>query len=123
MLTKKTWAVVGNHARNPVVERITDRLKAHGKEVHRVNSPGKTNPPAEFNFLEEVPGTVDVVDVVCNPAMGLKVVEEASKLGIKHMWFQPGADAEEVVKKANELGIETHCGCLLVDLPPRVANL
>jgi predicted CoA-binding protein len=122
MLAKQRWAVVGNHAKNPVLERIADRLKAHGKDVHRVNSPGKTIPPAEFNFLGEVPGTIDVVDVVCNPAMGLKVVEEAAKLGIKAMWFQPGADDSEVVAKAKDAGIEVHCGCVLIDLPER-ANL
>jgi predicted CoA-binding protein len=124
MLTKQRWAVVGNHAKNPVVQRITDRLRAHGKEVHRVNSPGKSMPPAEFNFLGECPGPIDVVDVVCNPAMGMKVVEEALSLGIKAMWFQPGADDPEVVAKARDAGIETHCGCVLVDLPERrEANL
>jgi uncharacterized protein len=125
MLTKQRWAVVGNHAKNPVVERITNRLRSHGKEVHRVNStPGKSMPPAEFNFLGECPGPIDVVDVVCNPAMGMKVVEEALSLGIKAMWFQPGADDPEVVAKARDAGIETHCGCVLVDLPERrEANL
>lgn len=87
-------------------------------------SPGKSMPPAEFNFLGECPGPIDVVDVVCNPAMGMKVVEEALSLGIKAMWFQPGADDPEVVAKARDAGIETHCGCVLVDLPERrEANL
>jgi predicted CoA-binding protein len=78
-------------------------------------------PPAEFNFLGECPGPIDVVDVVCNPAMGMKVVDEALALGINAMWFQPGADDPEVVAKARDAGIETHCGCVLVDLPE--ANL
>lgn len=117
MLSKKTWAVVGNHAKNPVVERITNRLKSNGKDVHRVNSPGKSTPPAEFNFLGDVPGEIDVVDVVCAPAMGALVVEEASRLGIKHVWFQPGADDPVLVARAKALGMETHCGCVLVDLP------
>jgi predicted CoA-binding protein len=40
------------------------------------------------------------------------------------MWFQPGADDPEVVAKARDAGIETHCGCVLVDLPERrEANL
>ena len=42
-------AVVGNHGKNEVVNKLTDRLKSHGKTVYRVNPYGK--PPAEYKSL------------------------------------------------------------------------
>lgn len=47
MLSRR--AVVGSHGRNPIVDRLTDRLKSHGKTVYRVNPYGK--PPAEYKSL------------------------------------------------------------------------
>ena len=41
--------MVGNHGKNEVVNKLTDRLKSHGKTVYRVNPYGK--PPAEYKSL------------------------------------------------------------------------
>jgi len=115
MLTKKVWAVVGNHGKNPVVGQLTERLRSHGKEVHRVNPYGK--PPAEYKSLEDVPGSVECVDLVVNPRMGMDVVEQMGELGIPNLFVQPGAGSEEIRNRCQALGIALHEGCVLVELP------
>ena len=62
MLKKNVWAVVGNHGRNPVVEKLCDRLRSHGKTVFRVNPYGK--PPAEYKSLTEIGAAVECVNLV-----------------------------------------------------------
>ncbi|MCH8218006.1 MAG: CoA-binding protein [Planctomycetes bacterium] len=46
------------------------------------------------------------------------IVEETAQLGIKHIWMQPGAESEEAVKRAEQLGMNVIAGgpCALVRL-------
>jgi predicted CoA-binding protein len=44
-----------------------------------------------FPSLSAVPHALDCVDLIISPKLGLKVVEEAHSLGIKHVFIQPGA--------------------------------
>ena len=117
MLKKKVWAVVGNHGKNPVVGQLTERLRSHGKEVFRVNPYNK--PPAEFSSLKDLPDpeSVECVDLVVNPTMGMDVVEQMAALGIRNLFVQPGAGSQELSSRCEELGIAVHEGCVLVELP------
>jgi uncharacterized protein len=56
--------------------------------------------------------------VITPPPVTEKVVEEAGRLGIRHVWMQPGAESEAAVRRARELGINVISGgpCLLVVL-------
>eukprot|EP00903_Cladosiphon_okamuranus_P013186 g12298.t1 len=58
------------------------------------------------------------VSVVTPPAITLGVVEEAGRLGIKRLWLQPGSENEEVLSRAQELGLSIIHGepCVLVEL-------
>jgi len=119
MLSKKTWAVVGNHGKNPVVGQLTERLRSNGKTVYRVNPYGK--PPAEYKSLADIPdpSSVDCVDLVVNPTMGMDIVDECERLGIANIFVQPGAGTPELVARAESKGIGIHQGCVLVELPPK----
>jgi predicted CoA-binding protein len=119
MLKKNDWAVVGNHGRNPVVEKLCDRLRSHGKTVFRVNPYGK--PPAEYKSLTEIGAAVECVNLVVNPTMGLDVLDECEKLGIASLFVQPGAGSDELRESASGKSIALHEGCVLVELPPSAA--
>lgn len=41
-------------------------------------------------------------------------MEEASKLGIRYIWLQPGTYDDELLKKVDELGLEAVQACVLV---------
>ncbi|CAM9752603.1 unnamed protein product [Ectocarpus sp. 12 AP-2014] len=69
--------------------------------------------------LSDLPDPQDVsVSVVTPPAVTLGVVEEAGRLGVKKLWLQPGSENDEILSKAEELGLQIIHGepCVLVEL-------
>ena len=121
MLAKRTWAVVGNHGKNPVVDQLTERLRQNDKLVYRVNPYGR--PPAEYKSLADIPDAraIECIDLVVNPKMGVDVLRECDTLGIANVWIQPGAGDADLLAEAKKLGIHAHEGCVLVELPPNPA--
>ena len=71
-----------------------------------------------FASLTAIPERPDAVSVITPPPVTEKVVEEAGRLGIRHLWMQPGAESDAAVKRAKELGMNVVAGgpCLLVVL-------
>lgn len=67
--------------------------------------------------LTAVPGP-RAVSVVAPPAAAVGVVADAAAAGVRHLWFQPGAEAPEALAAAQAAGIEVVAGgpCLLVAL-------
>lgn len=58
-----------------------------------------------YNSLAELQGKAEVVVMVIPPSAGKDVVLEASRIGIKSIWFQPGAESDELVKLAASLSM------------------
>jgi predicted CoA-binding protein len=119
MLGEKTWAVVGASVnRQKFGYKVLKRLMEEGYKVYPVNPnyeeiEGVKCYPA-LRDLPELPGTVSVI---VPPAAGLTLLEEAAGLGIKKLWFQPGAESDEILKKAEKLGLElVHNRCVLIEL-------
>ncbi len=60
--------------------------------------------------LEDVEGTVDVVDIFRNSAAALDVTREAirlkDKLGIKCVWMQVGVRNDEAAREAEAAGLQ-----------------
>jgi len=51
-------------------------------------------------------GAIDLVDLFVAGERTLPLVREAHSLGIKRVWFQPGAENDEAEKVARELSLE-----------------
>lgn len=116
MLEKKVWAVVGA---TPNEEKfgykLYKRLKETGYEVYGVNPVyDKIGEDKIYQNLSDLPLVPEVIDVVVSPKRALPVLEEAARLGIKYIWFQPGTYDDEVLQKAEELGLEHVLACVLV---------
>lgn len=47
----------------------------------------------------------DLVIVVTPPNVSIQILEQCKELGIGKVWFQPGAESEEVIQKAKNYGI------------------
>lgn len=71
-----------------------------------------------YASLGAIPGGVGAVSVITPPPVTEKVVEEAGRLGIRHVWMQPGAESDAAVARARSLGMNVIAGgpCLLVVL-------
>ena len=64
--------------------------------------------------LTEMEKRPDLVITVVPPAVTGQVVEACNKLGVKHVWMQPGSESDEAVRKAKEYGIKTTLACFMV---------
>lgn len=116
MLKAKTWAVVGatdNSAKfgYKIFKCMVDR----GFDVYPVN-PGIKEVYGRtcYESLAVLPVTVDAVDVVVPARIGEQVMQDCAALGIKNVWLQPGADADSVVKVAEELHLTVVKDCIMM---------
>jgi len=68
--------------------------------------------------LASLPEVVHGVSIITPPAVTEAVVEEAAKAGIQRLWMQPGAESNEAISRAKDLGLSVIAGgpCLLVAL-------
>lgn len=112
-----------------VVGASRDRSK-YGNKVLRVyqqrNLPVyPVNPHAEeiegqtaYADLDALPEAAHGISVITSPAVTEEVVEAAGRLGIKHIWMQPGAESAAAIQRARELGMNVIAGgpCVLVVL-------
>ncbi len=66
--------------------------------------------------LDKISPQPDVAVFVVPPEIGLMVMEDAAKLGIKKLWFQPGAESERIRQRGAELGLEVMAdgSCIMV---------
>ncbi|MEM2899222.1 MAG: CoA-binding protein [Thermoplasmata archaeon] len=118
MLRMKRWAVVGaSPDRSRYSYRIFNLLCEQGYEVYAVNpNYDKIDGKRCYSGLGELPAIPDVVCMVVNPKIGKKIVEETLRLGIKHIWFQPGSYDDEIIEFAGKNGISYVKGCVLLEL-------
>ncbi len=115
MLEKKIWAVVGaNTDPDKYGNMIFKRLKARGYETYAVNPMYDVveGDPC-YKDLSSLPKTPEVVDMVVSPKRGKPILEEAARLGIRYIWFQPGTHDDELLELAETLGLETVQACVL----------
>jgi predicted CoA-binding protein len=54
--------------------------------------------------------------MVINPKYGINTINEASELGIKNIWLQPGTYNDELLALIDEQGLNQVKACVLVEL-------
>ena len=116
-----------NGSPHAVVGASRDRAKYGNKVLRAYQQTGRPvypiNPGADeleglpaYADLSSLPEPVHGISIITPPPLTEAVVEEAGKLGIKHIWMQPGAESEAAVSRAEELGMNVISGgaCVLV---------
>lgn len=115
--TLKTWAVIGvSENREKFGNKIYQDLRNAGYTVYGVN-PKLENIEGDpcYKDLASLPEKPDVVNVVVPPQLGLSVVKQCVEQDIKNIWFQPGAESDEAVDKARELGMNVVANaCIMI---------
>ncbi|HEY9712979.1 MAG TPA: CoA-binding protein, partial [Chroococcales cyanobacterium] len=91
----------------------------HGLKAYPVNPNAETvmgNPA--YASLSELPEKVEAISIITPPKITEKVVDEAIKAGVKHIWMQPGAESLQAVEHATKSGVSCVYGgaCLLIVL-------
>lgn len=91
MLEKKIWTVVGI---TPKKERfgykIWEILKEHGYRTYGVNPKyDEIEGGKIYNSVLDLPERAEVLNMVVNPDIAMKILDEAKEAGIEYIWFQP----------------------------------
>lgn len=109
-----------------VVGASADRRKFGNKCVRAFQSVGWTVYPIHpteatveglpaFRRVGDVPAErLDVVSVYLNPKLGLTVLPSLTAKPVGEVWFNPGAESDELLTKAKELGLHAIAACSIV---------
>ena len=119
-LAETRFAVVGaSPDRSKYGNKVLRCYVQHGRDVVPVHpKEAVVEGLTAFASLSAIPGGVGAVSIITPPAVTEKVVEEAGRLGIRHVWMQPGAESDAAVARARALGMNVIAGgpCVLVVL-------
>lgn len=116
MLKEKVWAVVGaNQNPEKYGNMIYRKLKRKGYTVYAVNPRYDTveGDPC-YPSLSALPQKAAVVNMVVSPKIGRSFIEEAIRLQIPYLWFQPGTYSDELGELAEQNGLQAVQACALV---------
>ena len=106
-LRQKRFAIAGSfRSESKYAYQILKTLKKKGYEIYPVNPrlkevEGLTCYPS----IGDIPGGVDVVDIVTPSQVTEKTVRECKEKGITRVWIQPGAESEDAIKFCKDNGI------------------
>lgn len=120
MLQDRRWAVMGVSA-DPAKfgTQVYRALQQHGYTVAGVNPRLATlDGETLYPDLASLPFVPEVVNVVVPPALARGVLEACLALGIRQVWFQPGAEDPAASQWGREQGLTVVDGgpCVLVEL-------
>ena len=112
----KTVAVVGASSnRRKFGNRALRAFERQGFTVLAINP---NEPEVEghktYASVLDVPGPIDMATIYVPPHVGVRVMEELARKGIPEVWLNPGADGDEVVARARELGLNTIQACSIM---------
>lgn len=117
-VNERVWAVVGaSNNREKFGNRIFRDLRAAGYKVYPVNpNEEKVEGDRAYASVADLPEKPAVVDVVVPSWVGQRVARETAEAGIPYFWLQPGAESDELIANAEELGLKViHNACAMVE--------
>lgn len=115
--SQRVWAVIGVSS-NPEKygNKIFRQLVAANYKVYGVNPRLEALDGHKiYPTLASLPEVPEVVNLVVPPKLGVEAVEDCIKLGVKRVWFQPGAESDEAITKAEAAGLQVLANaCILL---------
>lgn len=117
-VAERSWAIVGaSNDRSKFGNRIYRDLRGAGYTVYAVN-PNETQVEGDpaYATIGDIPEPVAVVDVVVPSWVGQRIAKDAAEAGIPYFWLQPGAESDELIRNATDLGLNViHNACAMVE--------
>ncbi len=113
--TNSNYAVIGmTDDQKKFSYRIYTLLKNKGKITRGIHH-RLTEVEGEriYNSIEAIEDPIDVAVFVVNPTIGINYLEPIKAKGISTIWLQPGTVSDELVTKANDLGLNVVEDCVL----------
>jgi predicted CoA-binding protein len=67
-----------------------------------------------YRSVLDVPGPIDMVTFYVHPEVGEQVIAEVARKGIPEVWLNPGAESDELIARAEALGIRPIVACSII---------
>jgi predicted CoA-binding protein len=114
-------AVIGaSSARHKFGNRAVRAYLRQGWTVYPVNPNEKEIEGLPvFPSVSAIPGPVDRASLYLPPELGVGVLEEIQRKGIRELWVNPGAESDELIARAESLGLAPIQACSIVDIGER----
>ena len=117
-MAKQTVAVLG--ASNDPSKYSNKAVRAYlskGWDVYPVNPKGGQIEGLDvYARIEDIPVPIDRVTQYLPPTVGVAVLEGVAKANPKEYFVNPGAESDELVAKAKELGLSPMLACSIIDI-------
>ena len=108
-----------------VIGASSNRNKFGNRAVRAFRQQGYTVVPINPNEVEveglkayrsvlDVPGAIDMASIYVPPEIGEQVIGEIAQKGIAEVWLNPGAESDELIKRAKALNIHPIVACSIV---------
>ena len=118
-MPKPTVAVIGASAdRRKFGNKAVRAHLQQGYDVYPVNP--KVD---EIEGLKAYPSLAAVpvehlnrISVYLPPSVGLSLLDDIARKGADEVWFNPGSESPEIVRRAGELGINVITACSIVNV-------
>lgn len=97
-----------------------NNLQSKGYQVIPVNSNLEYfNGEKCYRSIKDIPSVPKSILLVIPPAETLKVVQEASEIGVKHVWMQLGSENQKAINFCKQNGMEVISReCILMFVEP-----
>jgi len=119
-LTSPAYGVVGaSPRRHKYGNKVLRCYQQNGRRVIPVNPrEQEVEGVACVASVLDLPDEVQSISVITPPPVTERVVDEAIRKGIKHVWMQPGAESDRAVAACEAAGISVIAdgSCVLVVL-------
>ena len=95
---KTSIALIGaSNDRSKYGNKIYRDLRKKGYNVTPINpKEEKIEGDMAYSSIEEMKELPDIANFVVPPPVAMKIAQHITSLGIKHLWFQPGSESEEL---------------------------
>ena len=112
----KTVAVIGASSnRSKFGNKALRAFERQGFTVLAINpNEAEVEGHKTYASVLDVPGTIDMATLYVPAREGVRVMEQLAQKGVPEIWLNPGADADEVVARARELGLNTIQACSII---------
>jgi predicted CoA-binding protein len=93
-------------------------LRAFARQGYTVIPVNPHEPEVEgeraYRSVLDIPGPIDMATVYVPASAGVGVMEELARKGVAEVWLNPGADDDEVVARAQALGLNVVQACSII---------
>lgn len=118
MSEKKTVAVIGASShRNKFGNKALRAFERQGYTVLAINpNEEEVEGHKTLGSVLDFPGKIDMATVYVPASAGVGVMEQLAQKGVDEVWLNPGADDDEVVDRARELGLKVIQACSIIGI-------